>query len=114
MRAGMVMKPQDYRWSSYHANALGKANRLITPHDEYERLDRDDATRRKDYRALCKAHLDPELVDNIRKATNGNFALGGERFQKETEAMLGQRAGRGHAGRPRKIESLDEAQGELL
>ena len=114
VRAGMVMKPQDYRWSSYHANALGKANRLITPHDEYWRLDRDDTTRREAYRGLFKAHLDPELVDNIRKATNGNFALGGERFQKETEVMLGRRAVRGHAGRPRKIELLDEAQGELL
>ncbi len=33
VRAGMVMKPQDYRWSSYHANGLGKPNALITPHD---------------------------------------------------------------------------------
>lgn len=114
VRAGMVMKPQDYRWSSYPANAMGKANRLITPHDEYWRLDRDDATRREVYRSLFKAHLDPELVDNIRKATNGNFVLGSERFQKEVEVMLGRRARRGHAGRPRKTGLLDEAQGEIL
>ena len=110
----MVMKPQDYRWSSYHANALGKASRLITPHDEYARLGRDDDTRREAYRALFKAQLDPELVDDIRKATNGNFALGGERFEKEAEVMLGRRVRRGHAGRPSKIEVVDKAQGELL
>ena len=26
MRAGMVTQPKDYRRSSYHTNALGKAN----------------------------------------------------------------------------------------
>jgi putative transposase len=114
IRAGMVMKPQDYRWSSYHANALGKANRLITPHDEYSRLGRDDATRREAYRMLFKAHLEPEIVDAIRSATNGNFALGGERFQREIEAMLGRRAARGQAGRPGRIVEVDAAQGELL
>lgn len=114
VRAGMVMKPQDYRWSSYHANALGKANRLITLHDEYSRLGQDDASRREAYRALFKAHLDPEMVNEIRSATNGNFALGSERFQKEIEAMLGRRAGRGQAGRPSRVVAADEAQGELL
>jgi len=54
------------------------------------------------------------VVDAIRSATNGNFALGGERFQKEIEAMLGRRAGRGQAGRPGRIVEVDGAQGELL
>lgn len=114
VRAGMVMKPQDYRWSSYHANALGKGRRLITPHEEYSRLGLDDAARRDAYRALFKSHLDEEVVDQIRSATNGNFALGGERFQKEVETMLGRRARRGQAGRPGRIEVMDGDQGELL
>jgi hypothetical protein len=29
VRAAMVNRPQDYRWSSYHVNAQGKADRLI-------------------------------------------------------------------------------------
>ena len=114
VRAGMVMKPQDYRWSSYPTNALGKANRLITPHDEYGRLGRDDATRRAAYRALFKAHLEPEVVDKIRSATNGNFALGSERFQKEAEVMLGRRVRRGQAGRPSRIAVASKTQGALL
>lgn len=114
VRAGMVMKPQDYRWSSYHANALGKGSRLITPHEEYRRLGVDDAARRDAYRALFRAHLDEEVVGQIRGATNGNFALGGERFQKEVEAMLGRRARRGQAGRPGKCEVMDADQGKLL
>ena len=44
VRAGMVLKPEDYRWSSYHVNGLGKPNALIAPHDEYRRLGRTDQT----------------------------------------------------------------------
>lgn len=114
VRAGMVNQPQDYRWSSYHTNALGKASSLIVPHDEYLRLALDEAHRLEAYRALFKAHVDDEIVAQIRNATNGNFALGSERFQQEIETALGRRAKRGHAGRPLKEPARDVDQGELL
>ena len=31
VRAAMVIKPQDYRWSSFHANGMGKANAMHRP-----------------------------------------------------------------------------------
>jgi putative transposase len=99
VRAGMVRHPRDYRWTSWHANGDGKADRLITPHAEYLRLDRDDSARRAAYRALFKAHMEPETVEQIRQATNGNFALGNEGFQKQIEAALGRRAQRRTPGR---------------
>lgn len=114
VRAGMVIRPQDYRWSSYHANALGKASSLVVPHEQYLRLGRDDADRRESYRALFKSHLDEEVVGQIRGATNGNYALGSERFQREIEAKLGRRASRGQSGRPCKETMEDANQGELL
>jgi hypothetical protein len=41
------------------ANAEGKANRLVRPHEEYLRLGPDPRGRRQQvYRALFKAHLD--------------------------------------------------------
>ena len=100
VRAGMVNVPQDYRWSSYHANALGETSSLITPQNEYRRLAIDENERLEAYRALFKVHLDEEVVGQIRSATNGNYALGGERFQREIETALGRRASRGQAGRP--------------
>jgi putative transposase len=114
VRAGMVNQPQDYRWSSYHTNALGKPSSLIVPHDEYRRMGRDVSSRLEVYRALFNAHLDEEVVGQIRNATNGNFALGSERFQKEIEVALGRRAKRGQAGRPVKGLDHDVNQGELL
>lgn len=31
----MVSHPEEYRWSSYHANALGRTDMLVTPHPDY-------------------------------------------------------------------------------
>jgi putative transposase len=38
VRAGIVRRPEDYPYSSYHANGLGKADRLVTPHEIYLQL----------------------------------------------------------------------------
>ncbi len=100
MRAGMVPHPKDYPWSSYRANGEGQANPLLTPHPEYLRLGSNESDRRNTYRNLFKAHLDPEQLDEIRKATNGNYALGDERFQEEIQRMLNRRATPGKSGRP--------------
>jgi DNA methylase len=51
------------------------------------------------YRALFKAHLDDGLVERIREATNGNYALGDRWFQAEIEQALGNvcwKEGAGH------------------
>jgi hypothetical protein len=48
-----------------------------------------------------KAHLDDTLVERIREATNGNYALGDRRFQAEIEQALGRRVTKGKAGRPK-------------
>jgi putative transposase len=102
VRANMVNHPRQYPWSSYRINAEGKRSELITPHEEYKRLDRTDVTRREAYRNLFKAHIEPELVNDIRRSTNGNFALGSERFKKEISDMLKRRVSPGNAGRPIK------------
>lgn len=101
VRAAMVNRPENDRWSSYHANAQGKADLLIEPHAEYLRLAPDETDRREAYRTLFKAPLDAVKLDEIRKSTNGNFALGSERFKEEIEVALKRRARRRHPGRPR-------------
>lgn len=54
------------------------------------------------YRGLFQAHLDPDKVKAIRTATNGNYVLGDNRFQKEIEQMLNRRVTPGLSGRPAK------------
>lgn len=81
VRAGMVVHPAEYPWSSYRANAQGEADALLTPHPLYEALGRDAASRQSTYRELFRHELAPGLVDEIRRAANGNFALGNDRLQ---------------------------------
>jgi putative transposase len=76
VRANMVVHPADYRWSSYRANAQGELNALVKPHSLYEALDSDDVARQVAYRELFRYELEVGMVDKIRQATNGNFALG--------------------------------------
>lgn len=108
VRAGMVRHSREYRWSSYRANAEGRSNSLIKPHDMYKRLGRSADSRREAYRGLFKAHMDGGVLDDIRAATNGNYVLGTPRFQEEIGLMLGRRVIKGKAGRPANIAGSEE------
>ncbi|MGH8527187.1 MAG: transposase, partial [Gammaproteobacteria bacterium] len=109
VRAEMVKHPRHYRWSSYRINAEGQASKVITQHQHYRALGRSEEARREAYRALFKTELDPEVLGNIRAATNGNYALGSRRFQAEVAAMVGRRVTRGKAGRPLKDPPAPES-----
>ena len=108
VRAGMVRHPRDYRWSSFHANGDGRKDAMITPHEQYQGLARSEDARRENYRALFKAHLDPEVVARIRSATNGNVVLGSKRFEEQIAGMLKRRVTRGKAGRPKHAADQTE------
>lgn len=103
VRAGMVAHPADYRWSSYRVNAQGEADALVTAHGLYLGLGLEADSRQSAYRELFCHELEPGLVDQIRQATNGNFALGNARFADEIAAALGRRVTPGKSGRPRKV-----------
>jgi len=102
VRAGMVEHPAEYRWSSYRANAQAEANPLVTPHGIYLGLGATEEMRQAAYRDLFRSELEPGLVDQIRQASNGNFALGSARFADEIAVVLGRRVTPGKSGRPRK------------
>ena len=100
VRAGMVEHPGEYVWSSYGTNAQNEKNELLSPHDAYLALGDKDETRQRQYRELFKSELSAKLINEIRSATNSNYALGSEKFRIEVEDALGRRAGPGALGRP--------------
>jgi putative transposase len=113
VRAGIVAHPAEYRWSSYRANAQHQSDALVTPHPLYQALGTDAVSRQGAYRELFRYELEPGLVDEIRRATNGNYALGDGRFAEQiTAAALGRRATPGKSGRPRNIAQPET--GELF
>jgi putative transposase len=113
VRARMVTHPVEYRWSSYHANAQGEAETLIQPHGIYDGLGLDVPLRQAAYRELFNTVLEPTLVNEIRKATNGNFLLGDELFAAHVAASLGRRVQPGKSGRPLKEFSPSKAKQSL-
>lgn len=88
VRAGLVDHPAEYPWSSYHRNALGRIDPLVTSHPVYTAFGASDEQRRAAYAALFTTHVDPATVDAIRHATARGAALGGARMREALEAGL--------------------------
>lgn len=91
VRANMVSHPGEYRWSSYHANALGREDRLVTHHDSYNALGSVPSERQEAYRKMFSAHIDEKTLEDIRQSTQKGWALGSERFRSEVEQLLDRR-----------------------
>lgn len=91
VRAGMVDLPEEYVWSSYHANALGKPTKIWTPHPAYIELAGAVSDRLEAYRSLFRTHIDIDTVKEIQSATNQGMALGSERFKREVAKLAGRR-----------------------
>ena len=66
VRAGMVVAPEDYRWSSYRAHAFGAPDDLIVPHPMFLALGRTDALRQMCWRAICGEALSEGELTEIR------------------------------------------------
>jgi len=111
VRAGMVDHPSDYPWSSYACNAVGEENSLITPHERYQALDKDDDVRRSAYRTLFDCPLDTREMQEIREATNKSWVLGSDRFKEEIEALTARQAKPKAKGGDRKSKTYRESVG---
>jgi len=99
VRAGMVEEPSAYSWSSYSINALGVKSDLQTPHPEYLGLGKTQSERLNNYRELFKAHIETELLKEIRESINRGFALGNEQFTTQIENLTKKRVTARKAGR---------------
>lgn len=108
VRAEMVKHPGEYRWSSYRINGQGEKSDVITPHFLYQDIGNTARERQMAYRELFRHKLEPGEIDKIRKATNGNFALGTDRFNEIISKMICRRAYPGKAGRPRKRDGWEK------
>ena len=105
VRADMVAHPRNYPWSSYGFNAQGDTGKnayWLTPQHEYLRLGRSAASRQGAYRQLFRAALSGKDLNAIRESTQKGWALGGEPFRRQIEALGQRRAASKGVGRPRK------------
>jgi putative transposase len=66
VRAAMVTSADVYRWSSYHANALGVDDGLVKAHPIFERLGASPEQRSAQYRALFAGAISETEADAVR------------------------------------------------
>lgn len=107
VRAGMVARPQDYRWSSHARNALGDHDPRLTPHATYLQLGGDGEQRRAAYRELFNDALCPSQMADLRLHTQQQRPWGSERFRAQIEALTQRAVAVRPRGRPRS-SSLDK------
>ena len=101
VRAGMVVKPSEYRWSSHRCNASGEPDPLVRPHAEYLALGSGSSPACVPYRALFADELSDERLLEIRAYVQQQKALGGAGFQSQIETALGRHVQIRPAHRPR-------------
>ncbi|MBE0440031.1 MAG: transposase [Gammaproteobacteria bacterium] len=101
VRAGMVEQPSDYLYSSYHANALGEKDLLVTPHAEFLKLSDDPVVRQTFYKDLFQQLLPDDMLQNLKNGYRSGTPVGSSRFTEKIEAVLGRKVGQALRGRPK-------------
>jgi putative transposase len=101
VRAGMVDRPEAWRWSSYGSNAYGHTG-WLRRHEQYMALGASREDRCLAYRELFRAHLDGQEIHLIRRAIYYCQPVGDDRFRQQIERRYGVRLGQMRRGRPRK------------
>lgn len=108
VRAGIVEHPRDYPWSSYHSNALGEGDELVTVHALYRRLGSLNKERQSAYRILFKHRIAERTLEELREATNKAWVLGNDRFRERIESQLDRQASPKAKGGDRKSKEYLE------
>jgi putative transposase len=103
VRAGMVQRPEAYRWSSYAFNAYADPG-WLQRHERYMSLGISRDEHCHAYRELFRSHLDGEDIHLIRQAAHYCQPVGDDRFRQQIERRYGIRPGQMRRGRPRKEE----------
>jgi len=112
VRANMVERPEDYKWSSYRAHAFGALDELIQDHPQYSALGLTAEACQAAYRGLFSRQLEPEVLGELRTALNQGLITGSKRFKAEIEAILRRSVRQLKRGRPTKrVEEPAAAQG---
>ena len=110
VRAGMVMDPADYPWSSYAHYVGRRPDRLITPHPLYWELGNTPFARDEAYAALVRSGVSADQQRALTDSALRGWALGDPDYVADLQRRTERRLVRGQAGRhkKRKDESVPD------
>ena len=96
VRAGMVKRPEQYRWSSTYTYLTGKKDPLTRVSGLNKMVD--------DWRAFFRESEDIVLAERLQRHERTGRVLGSERFVMKMENILGRTLKPRKAGRPKKVK----------
>lgn len=102
VRAGLVIEPKEYQWSSYKANAYGKKDAIVDAHIIYHNLSSDENVR-KEYRKFVQDMLKKNKA--MRGDMDGRTIYGGSAFIRRVHKKFKIDAVIKKRGRPKKEAS---------
>lgn len=102
VRAGMVGRPEDFRWSSYRHSIGQLGDKLVTPHALYWALGNTPFAREAAYAVLVQTGLSEWQRSELTQSALSGWALGSEAFVRDLGQDTTRRLVRGKAGRPFK------------
>ena len=102
VKAGMVAKPEDYRWSSFASRCGHEHCDWLDEPPTLKGLGVNRHQRMTNYQAFVSELSFSLKDDKIRSAIDGNKLTGGDKFVDEVEQRLGIRLELRDPGRPRK------------
>jgi putative transposase len=100
MKAGMVARAIDYRWSSARAHSLGINDPILTSDADWKGI----LEQRTDWAGWLQGEEDDAKVDLLRYRTNRDLPCGDNSFIEDLEKQLGRPVLPGPRGRPRTKE----------
>jgi REP-associated tyrosine transposase len=95
VRAGIVKKAEDYKWSSARSHVKGKIDPILS--NDYSVL-----KKIRDWSACLREKEDVSAIDTIRQNTRTGRPCGDDLFAQKIEKLLGRRLAALPRGRPRK------------
>ncbi len=109
VKANMVKQVADYKWSSYHHNALGEVDNLITEHSLYGELGGTLEQRRTHYRNLFDNLDISQQQAQISKATLAGDVYGSDAFHTKISKLISRVTKRGAHGGDRKSDEYKKS-----
>lgn len=84
--AGLVQKMDDWPWSAYHCYALGKPDRLVTPHPSYLLFGNTPEERQAEYRLF--ADMGADIAAAERTIIEGEGKETSRRFERACRSVM--------------------------
>ncbi len=103
VRAGLVPRPADYRWSSYGHYVGLRHDNLVRPHPLYWQLGNTPFAREARYAELVTQGVAPRIQSALTDSALKGWALGEADFLEDLQKKIGRRTTRALAGRRPKI-----------